>query len=75
MINQKLQKKIRNIYFSRMREQINNIVIKGLLDQDADVAIITPEFWHVNWPFQEAHVQFQRIGTLSQVKQSMRWAE
>ena len=45
--------------------------MEGLLDTGADVTIITPESWHLNWPLQEADVQFLGIGTISQVKQSM----
>ena len=41
----------------------------------ANVTIITPESWHLNWPLQEADVQFLGIGTLSQVKQSTKWVE
>ena len=46
-----------------------------LLETGVDVTIITPESWHPNWPLQEADVQFLGIGTLYQVKQSMRWVE
>ena len=35
----------------------------------ADVTIITLESWHLNWPLQEAAVQFLGIGTLSEVEQ------
>ena len=35
-----------------------------------DVTIITPEPCHLNWPLQEAHVEFLGIGTLSQVEQT-----
>ena len=51
---------------------INDIVIEGLLDTGVDVTIITPESWHPDWPLQEADIQLLGIGTLSQVKQSMR---
>ena len=37
-----------------------------------DVNIITPESWHLNWPHQEADIQFLGIKTLSQVKQCMK---
>ena len=47
---------------------INDIVIEGLLDTDADVRIITLVYWHVDWPLKDAH--FLEIGTLFQVKQS-----
>ena len=46
--------------------------MEGLLDMGADVSIITPEYWHLNWPLREADVQFLGNGTISQVKQSMR---
>ena len=38
-----------------------------------DVSIITPESWHLHWPLQEVDIQFLGIGTLSRVRQSMRW--
>lgn len=41
----------------------------------ADVTIITPESWHPSWPLQEVNAQVLRIGTVSQVKQNMRWVE
>ena len=37
--------------------------------------IITPEFWHLNWPHEGVDIQFLGIGTLSQVKQSTQWVE
>ena len=57
----------------KLKVYINDIVIEGLLDIVVDVTIIPPESWHSDWPLQEADIQFQ--GTLSQVKQSMRWVE
>ena len=48
-------------------------MIVGLIDTRADVSIITPESWHPNWPLQEADVQILKIGTISRVKQCMRW--
>ena len=59
----------------KIRVCINGIVIEGLIDKDADVSIITPESWHLNWPLQESDIQFLEIGTLSQVKQRKRWVE
>ena len=53
----------------------NGIFITGLLDPGVDVSIITPESWHPHWPLQEVDIQFLGIGTLSQVRQSMRWVE
>ena len=41
----------------------------------ADVTIITPESWHMNWHLQEADIQFLGTRTLSHVKQCMRWVE
>ena len=67
-----------NVYFDqrpKLRVQINYIVIEGLLDIGVDVTIITSESWHLDWPLQETDIQFLGIGTLSQVKQSMRWVE
>ena len=37
---------------------------------DLDITIITPESWHANWSLQKEDVQYLRIGTLSQVKQT-----
>ena len=39
------------------------------------MSVITPESWHPDWPLQEAHIQFQGIENLSQVKQSISWVE
>ena len=41
----------------KLRVHITNIVIEGFLD----VTIITPKSWHLNWPLQEADVQFLGI--------------
>ena len=57
----------------KLRVRINGIVIVGLIDTGAEVSIITPESWHLNWPLQEADVQLLGIGTISRVKQSTRW--
>ena len=46
---------------------------EGLLNIGADISIITPDSWHLMWPFQEVDVHFLGIGTLSQVKQSKRF--
>ena len=40
-----------------------------------DVSIIAPESWYPNRHLQEANAQLLGIGTLYQVKQSMRWVE
>ena len=42
---------------------INVIFIEGLLDTGADVSIITPESWHVNWPLKEVDVQSYELET------------
>ena len=34
----------------KLKMQINDIIIEGLVDTDADVTIIAPESWHPNWP-------------------------
>ncbi|KAL6068070.1 hypothetical protein STEG23_001423 [Scotinomys teguina] len=59
----------------KLRIRINGLVLEGLVDTGADVTIITPKSWHPNWPLQEVNVQFLGIGTLSQIKQSLRWVE
>ena len=45
----------------KIRVCINGIVIEGLIDKGADVSIITLESWHLNWPLQEADIQFLGI--------------
>ena len=57
----------------QLRVCVNGKFITGLLDTGADVSIITPESWHPHWPLQEVDIQFLGIGTLSRVRQSMRW--
>ena len=54
---------------------INNIVVEGLLDTGVDVTVINPESWHLNWSLQEADVQLEGVGTISQMKQSTKWVE
>ena len=44
-----------------------------MVDTGADVTIISPKSWPVSWPLQEVDIQFQGVGTLSQIKQSTRW--
>ena len=44
----------------------------GLIDTGGDVTFITPEYWHPYLPFQDADVQLLGIGTISQVKQTMK---
>ena len=41
----------------------------------ADVSIITPESWNKNCFFSRGRYLSLGIGTLSQVKQSMRWVK
>ena len=52
---------------------VNGKFITCLLDTGVDVSTITPESWHLHWPLQEVDIQFLGIGTLSRVRQSMRW--
>jgi hypothetical protein len=42
-------------------------------DNGADVTIISPKSKPASWPLQEVGIQFQGGGTLSQIKQSIRW--
>lgn len=60
---------------TKLRGQINNIIMEKLLDTGVYVTIITLESWHPNWSLQEADVQFLGIGALLQIKWSMRWVE
>ena len=55
------------------RVHINDIVIEGLLDIDADVRIITLVYWHTDWSLEDFH--FLEIGTLFHVKQSTNLVE
>jgi hypothetical protein len=52
---------------------VNNIEIEGMVDARADVTIFSPRSWPISWPLQETDMQFQGVGTLSQIKQSTRW--
>ena len=52
---------------------INDIVIEGLLDTDADVRIITLVYWHADWPLKDTHLL--EFSTMFQVKQSTNWVE
>lgn len=44
-----------------------------MVDTGADVTIISPKSWPISWPLQGVDMQFQGVGTLSQIKQSIRW--
>ena len=35
--------------------------------------LISPKSWSADWPLQEVDIQFQGVGTLSQIKQTTRW--
>ena len=59
----------------KLKIWINDIVIEVLVVIGADVTIISSESWHPNWYLQGVNVQFSGIGTLSQVKQSVRWVK
>ena len=52
---------------------INDIVIYGLSDTDADVRIITLVYWHADWPLKDTHLI--EFSTMFQVKQSTNWVE
>lgn len=52
---------------------LSNIELEGMVDTGADVTAITRKSWPPLWPLQEVDIQFQGVGTLSQVKQSVRW--
>lgn len=45
------------------------------MDTGVEVKIIAPESWHQNWLLQVVNVQLLGTGTLSQVKQNMRWVD
>lgn len=59
----------------KLKLQINGTEIEGLVDTGADITIISPKSWHPYWSLQEVNIQLLGIGTLSQVKQSVRWDE
>ena len=44
-----------------------------MVDTGADVTIISPKSWPASLPLQEIDIQFQGVGTLSQIKQSAIW--
>ena len=44
-----------------------------MVNSGADVTIIYPKSWPAGWPLQEVDIQFQGVGTLSQIKQTTRW--
>ena len=52
---------------TKLRVCSNDKVVEGLLDKGADIAIISPDYWHPDWPLEEADIKFFGIGTLSQV--------
>ena len=53
------------------RLHINDIVIEGLLDTDAEVRIITLVYWHAVWSLEDIH--FLEIGTLFHMKKAQIW--
>lgn len=40
-----------------------------MVDAGTDATIISPKSWPPDWPLQKADIQFQGVGTLSQIKQ------
>lgn len=54
---------------------VNDTEIEGLLDIDTDIKIISPKSWPPDWPFQEVNIQQLGNGTLSLVKQSLKWTK
>ena len=44
-----------------------------MVDTGADVTIISPKSSPVSWTLQDVDIQFQGVGSLSQIKQSTRW--
>jgi hypothetical protein len=44
-----------------------------MVDTEANVTIISSKSWLPDWILQEVNIRFQGVGTLSQVKQSVRW--
>lgn len=59
----------------KLKILFNGRMLEGLVDTGADVTIITPESWHPHWPLKRVDIQFLGIGTLSQIKQSLKWIE
>ena len=58
---------------SKLKIFINDIKIEGMVDTEANVTIISSKSWLPDWILQEVNIRFQGVGTLSQVKQSVRW--
>lgn len=56
----------------RLRIVVNNIEIEEMVNTEADVTIISPKSWPVSWRLQKVDIQYQGVGTLSRVKQSIR---
>ena len=59
----------------KLKVRVDNIYIQGLVDTGADVSIITPQSWHPRWPLRAVDMEFLGIGTISKVKQSIRWLD
>lgn len=46
---------------------------EGMVETGADITIISSKSWLPDWTLKEVNIQFQGVGTLSQVKQAVRW--
>ena len=44
-----------------------------MVDSGADVTTMSPNSWPISWTLQEVDNEFQRLGTLSQIKKNTRW--
>jgi hypothetical protein len=42
--------------------------MEGRINTEEDVTLISPKSWPPDWSLQEINIQFQRLGTLSQIK-------
>lgn len=54
---------------------MNDIEIGGLAETGVDVTIISPQYWHPDYPLPEANVHLLEIETWSWVKQNARLVE
>lgn len=57
----------------RLKLQLDRIEIKDLINTEANITIISQDSWNTAWSFQRVATELLGTGTLSQVKQSLKW--